>query len=52
MKEEIGYTPLPGAFVIETRKSGGIFPAASAAAAVTDETDAFTNSPAVFWTDP
>ena len=28
MNEEIGYTPLPGAFVIDTRKSAGIFAAA------------------------
>ena len=52
MNDEIGYTPLPGALVIETRKSGGIFDAASVAAAVTDCTDAFRNSPELFCTEP
>src|SRR5581483_5306706 len=52
VNDEIGYTPLPGAFVIDTRKSAGICFTASAAAAVTDSTDAFTSSPAAFLTVP
>ncbi len=52
VNEEIGYTPLPGALVIETRKSAGIWLAADVAAAVTDSTEALLNSPAMFWTDP
>ena len=44
MKLETGYGhPLPGAFVIETRKSSGIFFAAPAAASETLCSEAFTN---------
>ncbi len=52
MNDEIGYTPGPGALVIDTRKSFGITFAAAAAAAVTASTLAVTNSPAWFCTEP
>ncbi len=53
MNDEIGYASFPSAFVIDTRKSAGIFdPAAAAAAAVTDCSVALTNSPAMFCTTP
>ena len=52
MNEEIGYAPLPGAFVIDTRKSLRMFFAAALAAAVTAWIDARTNSPSLFCTDP
>ena len=52
MKEAIGYTSLPGALVIETRKSGGIFPSVAAAAAVTSSMLARTYSPDAFFTAP
>jgi hypothetical protein len=47
-----GYASSPGALVIDTRKSAGIFAAAEAAAAVTDSVDAFTNLPPAFCTGP
>ena len=47
-----GNTSTPGAFVIDTRKSAGIALTASAAAAVTASTEAFTESPAAFTTLP
>ena len=52
VNDEIGYAPAPGALVIDTRKSAGMFAAAPAAAAVTDCSDARTNSPLAFCTDP
>src|SRR5438309_2464643 len=51
VKLEMGYASLPGAFVIETRKSAGIF-GAEAAAAVTPSNDALTNAPVRFLTLP
>ena len=51
VKLEIGYAFLPGASVIETRKSSGIF-GADAAAAVTPSSDAFKKTPAAFFTLP
>ena len=48
----MGYASAPGAFVIETRKSGGMFAAAPAAAAVTLETDGTTKAPVLFCTAP
>src|SRR5438874_4392248 len=52
VNDEMGYTPFPGAFVIDTRKSGGICLAAADAATVTDSTDALTSSPDMFCTGP
>ena len=46
-----GYAVLPGAFVMETRKSAGIF-GDEAAASVTASREAFTKLPAAFLTDP
>ena len=43
---------MPGAFVIDTRKSVGMDFTAAAAAAVTAGIDAFTNSPSAFCTAP
>src|SRR5262245_30765682 len=51
VKDEIGYAFSPGAFVMETRKSGGMSVAAPAAAAVTVSGEAFTNIPEAFWTE-
>ena len=42
VKLDIGYAFSPGALVIETRKSSGMFCAAPAAAAVTESRSAFT----------
>ena len=52
MNDEIGYDWAPGAFVIDTRKSAGIFAAAAAAAAVVEAMDALTNWPSRFCTEP
>ena len=52
VKLEIGYAPLPAAFVMDTRKSSGMLAAAAAAAAVTLARSAVTNSPAAFLTEP
>ena len=49
---EIGYASAPGALVMDTRKSFGMFLAAPAAAALTVSVDAFTNLPAGFFTVP
>src|ERR1035441_614019 len=51
VKLEMGYAVLPGAFVIETRKSAGIF-GDEAAASVTASSEAFTKLPAAFLIDP
>src|SRR5258708_31895972 len=51
VKLEIGYASFPGAFVIDTRKSAGIF-GAEAAAALTPSSDAFWKAPAEFRTLP
>src|SRR6266511_4174167 len=52
VNDETGYAPCPGAFVIDTRKSFGMFAAAPAAAAVTESVLGVTNSPAWFSTAP
>src|SRR5271169_2351988 len=52
VKLEAGYAFLPGAFVMDTRKSSGMVFAASAAAAVTLATLAFTKAPEEFFTVP
>src|SRR5579863_2352665 len=52
VKLEMGYAFLPGALVMDTRKSSGIVFAASAAAAVTLATLAFTKTPEEFFTRP
>src|SRR3954466_11562845 len=52
VNDEIGYTLWPGAFVIETRKSFGMFLAAAEAALETVSVDARTHSPARFCTAP
>jgi hypothetical protein len=50
VNDAIGYAFAPSALVIETRKSSGI--AAPVAAAVTESSDAVTNWPALFCTEP
>src|SRR5207244_2790178 len=49
VKEEMGYAPFPGAFVIDTRKSVFFSNLALAAASVTEAREASTNSPAAFF---
>src|SRR5690349_17974343 len=48
VKDEIGYASLPGALVMDTRKSVFLSNLALAAAAVTEASDGSTNSPAGF----
>src|SRR6476661_10077996 len=50
VKDEIGYASLPGALVMDTRKSVFWSNLALESAAVTDASDASTNSPPVFLT--
>src|SRR5262245_51676125 len=52
VKLEIGYASFPGAFVIDTRKSGGMAFAAPAAAAVTLARSAFMKAPELLRTLP
>src|ERR1035438_7095067 len=52
VKVEMGYDFLPGALVMETRKSAGISLAVPAAASVTEARSALTKLPAAFLTSP